>query len=644
MFSSTSSQPTSTSRLPHFDALTWSIIWTITTLFGLILGLILERSSLESWAWLGFGLAFLSGGIPAARSALHSLLKERKLDVDLLMVLAAVGAASIGQATDGAILLFLFSLSNTLQDWAMGRTKRAIEALMALNPSQATVRRDGQERIVTLDELALGDVLIIRPGERIPADARIVKGSSALDESPITGESRPIDKTVGDGLSSGTVNLQGVLEAEVLRAAGESTLARLIRMVEQAQADKSPFESLAERWESPYASGVLILVPIVFVVLHYVFNLSVADAWYRAMTFMVVASPCAVIISTPAVMLSAMAAAARAGVLFKNSAALEQLSHIQSMAFDKTGTLTEGKMRLIDFEVFVGEEQNQLAWLAALERHSEHPVAKAVVLAADNHTLPAVHEVSAVAGKGIIGQDEAGQNIWAGNRAMASHVGATVPQNIEERLRLLEGKGITTLLFGREGTVAAIAGIADTLRPESAAILQQLQQLGIHTVMLTGDHPTVAQEIGQQLGIREVHAGLLPEDKLHKLKTLQAPVALVGDGVNDAPALTAADLGIGMATGSDIAIESADVVLMKGDLSGLAGAVRLARDAERTVRFNLIFAFSVIVVVGILSLFGKVPLPLGVIAHEGGTVFVVFMGLRLLGFQVRPNKKQANSS
>ncbi|MFC6663518.1 HAD-IC family P-type ATPase [Deinococcus multiflagellatus] len=375
-------RPTSAPSHLHLDPhLRRAALLTALTLVGLVVGLlgefVLRRPEV---AGLGFAAAYLAGGLPAAREAAHALIRERKLDVDLLMVLAALGAASIGQAADGAVLLFLFSLSNTLQDWAMGRTKGAIEALMNLNPEGATVRREGREQWCALGEIRVGDLLIVRPGERIAADARVLSGQTSVDESPMTGESVPVDKSVGMTLASGTVNLNGSVVAEVVRPAGESTLARLVALMEQAQTQKSRAETLGERWESPYATVVLLGTPLVFAGLHLGAQVPLAEAWARAMTFMVVASPCAVVISTPAVMLSAMAAAARAGVLFKSSAALDTLARVQTIAFDKTGTLTEGRMRVT--EVAAPDDTAALALAAGLEAHSEHPIAQAIVEAA----------------------------------------------------------------------------------------------------------------------------------------------------------------------------------------------------------------------------------------------------------------------
>lgn len=638
----TTSTPTSfaaPSPQPRFNLspeLRLAVVMTGLTLLGLLLGAagqyLLSNSAVM---WGGYLLAYLAGGIPAGREALRSLFVERKLDVDLLMVLAALGAASIGQAADGAILLFLFSLSNTLQDWAMGRTKHAIGALMDLNPAGATVRREGRERWCELGEIRIGDVLVLKPGERIAADARVTRGHTAVDESPITGESVPVDKAVGAELASGTVNLNGSVEAEVLRPAGDSTLARLVALMEQAQTAKSRTETVTERWESPYATVVLVLVPLVFALLRYGFGLSVDDSWYRAMTFMVVASPCAVVISTPAVMLSAMAAAARGGVLFKSSAALDALARVRTVAFDKTGTLTQARMTVA--RVVADDELGALALAAGLERHSEHPIARAVVaLARERGVSPvAVRNAQAVPGMGITATLDGGELAWAGNLRLMTREGASLSPAQDAALRELNAGGSSTVIVGVGGRVLAVMGVSDTLRPGIAEAISSLRAAGVeHQVMLTGDRAEVARTVAAQIGLNEYRAELLPEDKLRIMGELPGPLAMVGDGVNDAPALARADLGIAVASGTDVAIESADVVLMKNDLGRLAGAVRLAKDARRTVFLNLAFAFGVIVIVAPLAVAGHIPLPLGVIAHEGGTVFVVFMGLRLLGHRL----------
>lgn len=646
------SRPSPLAHIPSNPVLRGFVL-TGLTLFGLVVGLIAEAQGLRWLEWSSYGLAFIAGGIPAALLALKKLWSERKLDVNLLMVVAALGAAYVGHADEGAILLFLFSLSNTLQEWAMNRASNAIRALQRLYPDRATVRReDGAEEIVSLEMIRPGDVLVVHPGERVAADAVILEGASSLDESAITGESVPVERTRGDGLRSGTLNGEGVLVARVEKPAGESTLAKLIQLVERAQAAKSPTERFADRFEGPYTIGVLLVTPMVFVVLHYLLGLETGAAWYRAMTFLVVVSPCAVVISTPAAMLSAMAAGARAGVLFKSGAALEALSRVELLAFDKTGTLTEGRMRLVAVIPFLAFTEPELHALAAgLERHSQHPVARAITEAFTGVAV-AINGVQAQRGRGIVGQllDPAdivrygGTSAWAGTRRFALEQGAVLNADLERELSRLEAEGLTTMLLGSgsgdEARALGLLAVADTPRPDARAALETLHRAGLRTVMLTGDRLVVAEHIARDVGVDEVRAELLPEDKLTVIADLRAQatgqrVGMVGDGVNDAPALAAADVGISMGSGTDVALESADVVLMKNDLSRLAGAVALARSTMRTVRFNLSFALGVIGIVGTVSLFGKVPLPLGVIAHEGGTVFVCLVGLRLLAHRVR---------
>ena len=634
---------------PEDSSIVRGFTLTSLTLIGLIAGLT-GRALNQSWLeWSGWSLNFLAGGIPAARTAFQTLFKDRKLDVDLLMVVAALGALSVGAAEDGAILLFLFTLSNTLQDWAMNRTSNAIHALMKLNPQTATVQVDGLERQIKLEDIRAGDTLIVRPGERFAADGTILRGGSNVDESALTGESVPVDKTIGDPVRSGTLNGSGALTVRVDQPAGTSTLAKLMQLVEQAQAAKSPTERFADRLEGPYTVGVLLSVPIVYVIAHFAFHLETAAAWYRAMTFLVAASPCAVVIATPAAMLSAMAAGARHGVLFKSGAALEELAQARILAFDKTGTLTEGKMRLVSLQALedsggLATHTALLALAAGLESSSEHPVAQAIVKAHSGERVR-VRDAQAIKGQGIRGQLEqpteiarfGGRTVWAGNRALAQAQRVQMGGALEAKLTALEHDGYTTMILGCDDRALAVLAVADTPRSNAKDAIASLHANALRLVMLTGDRQIVAERVARELNLDEVRGELLPEHKLEVIADLQRQgrVAMIGDGVNDAPALAAANVGVSMASGSDVALESADVVLMKNDLGKLAGAIRLARDTQNTVKFNLSFALGVIGIVGTLSLFGYVPLPLAVIAHEGGTVFVCLVGLRLLAHPVR---------
>jgi len=602
------------------------------TLLGVVGGFVARGYELEGLQNSLWAMAFLAGGVPSGIKAVRSLLKEHKLDVDLLMVVAALGAASVGQAGDGAILLFLFSLSNTLQSWAMNRTRRAIEALMTLHPEGANVLLpDGSEQWKPLDALRPGDTLVVRPGERFAADGTLLEGYTDVDESALTGESVPVDKKPGDPVRSGTLNGHGVVRVRVERPASESTLARLIKLVESARAAKSRTERFAERFEGPYTIAVLSSAPLVFMVAHYGFGLEAAQAWYRAMTFLVVASPCAVVIATPAAVLSAMAAGARAGALFKSGAALESLSRANIFVFDKTGTLTQGRMKLVSLEVLQGSEAEARALAAGIERYSEHPIAQAIAQAWDG-PVPEIGEIRAIQGHGVVGVMADGTQVWVGNRRLLGELGIKLPPGLEARLQILEHQGQTTAVLGMNHHPVALLGVGDTPRPEAARAVAELRQQGARVIMLTGDREAVANHIAAQVGISEVYAELLPEEKLERILQLsrEGTVVMVGDGLNDAPALNAAAVGVSMAAGSDVSLESADLVLMKNDLNRLVGAQKLARATTRTVYFNLTFALGVIVVVGAFALVGQVPLPMGVLAHEGGTVFVVLVGLRLL--------------
>jgi Zn2+/Cd2+-exporting ATPase len=630
----------------------WGVLGTALTLAGLLSGLLAARLGQSAWMWSAYALAFLAGGVPSAVSAARALWREHRLDVNLLMVIAALGAASVHQAADGAVLLFLFSLSNTLQSWALGKTRSAIAALNAMRPAEATVRRGGVETRVPISELRAGDLMVVRPGERFAADALLEEGQTSVDESAVTGESVPVDKAVGDRLLSGTLNGGGVVQARATSGAGDSTLEKLIRLVEAARAEKSPTERFADRLEGPYTLAVLCSVPLVFLAMRFGLGADAPAAWYRAMTFLVVASPCALVISTPAATLSAMAAGARRGVLFKSGAALEALARVRTVTFDKTGTLTQGRMQLMGLFPLVENAETDRDTLdlrrlaAGLERHSEHPIARAVVEGCP--APPAeVQDVQALRGFGVTGRlggtgqlsgtgQVGAQCVWIGTRALMAAQGGTLTAEQEQRLTDLEVQGQTTMLLGQGCVPLAVLAVADAPRPEAARAVQALTRFGLHVVMLSGDRAAVARHVAAQVGILDARGELLPADKLREIAALRAsgPVAMIGDGVNDAPALESADVGVAVGSGSDAALESADVVLMKSDLLGLVGAVALARSAAATVRFNLSFALGVIVVVGTLALLGRVPLPLGVVAHEGGTVFVVLMGLRLLGHPV----------
>lgn len=586
-------------------------------------------------------LAYITGGTYAARESLVALW-NRTVEIDLLMVTAAIGAAVIGHWIEGGILLFLFSLGNALEHYAMGRTFRAVRALMDLTPDEAVVLRDGQEQRVPVAELRIGDIVVVRPGERISADGEVAAGQSSIDQAPITGESMPVSKALGDPVFAGTINGGGALEVRVTRLAHESTLAKIIKVVQDAQSQKSATQRFTDRFEGLYAMGVIAGSALYLIALTLLAGEQVGDAFYRAVILLVVASPCALVISTPASTLSALANGARQGVLIKGAVHLENLGTVRVVAFDKTGTLTVGKPEVTDV-VPLGRmtADELLALTASAERTSEHPLSQAVVKAAQHKGLALRDstDLQAIVGQGIEATVD-GQRVLIGNDKLFEERGHTIPPEAVSAVATLRESGKTTMFAGllRDGgqiTILGVLGVADSVRPVARHVIHELRELGIRkTVLLTGDNDRVAQAIAAQTGIDDYRAHLLPEDKLRVIAELRreyGSVVMVGDGVNDAPALATADIGIAMgAAGTDVALETADIVLMADDLTRLPYAVELSRRTRRIIRQNLVFALSVIAILVTGTVLGMTTLPVGVVGHEGSTIIVVANGLRLL--------------
>ena len=592
--------------------------------------------------------AYIFCGQQGVRSAFASL-REKVLDVDVLMVLAAIGAGIVGQPFEGALLLFLFSFSNVLQSYALQRTQKAIHSLLKLRPDKALLKRDGATVLVRVESLQVGDIVVVRPGENIPVDGKITEGTSAIDESSLTGESMPVSKSVGAALFAGTLNQSGGLELEVTKRAEDSTLARMVKLVEEAQAEKSGTQRFLEQAEQYYATGVIAFTAVVWFVPWLVWHQPFAEAFYRAMTVMVVASPCALVISTPATVLSAIGGAARRGILIKGGSHLEHTAQISIVAFDKTGTLTVGRPTVTEIVDAQGAHkldgpvpESLIALLgsaAALESKSEHPLATAIVksAAALKATLPEATDFQSTAGKGA----EATVNdvrLVIGSERLFRELGASGMDRIAAHSAPLSEHGKTCVWVGsRAGdavTALAVLALADTIRHEAKSIAASLHRLGVKkVVMLTGDQRAVAHAIAAEAGVDEVLAELLPEGKVEAIRELkkQGRVMMIGDGVNDAPALAVADIGVAMgAAGTDIAMETADVVLMGDKLENIPLLIGIARHAKRVLWQNLIFASGVILVLLIAAFGINLALPMGVVGHEGSTVLVCLNGLRLL--------------
>lgn len=591
-----------------------------------------------------FIVAYISGGILSLMEGLETLFVERRIDVDLLMVMAAVAAASIGEWFEGGILLFLFSLSNAMQYYAMDRTRRAITDLMSARPREALRKDDdGELRLVPVEQLVPGDTIVVRPGDMVPIDGRITAGTSSLEEASITGESIPVSKTVGDEVFAGTLNEHGALEVQVTKLVQDTVIAKIIRMVEEARTEEAPTQRRIAQIEQYYALGVIGMT-ILAAVIPIALGVDRSDAIYRAITLMVVASPCAVAMAVPAPVVAAIANGARSGVLFKGGVHIENMSDIAMVAFDKTGTLTEGRPRVTDVVAAPDADKTEvLALAAAVESHSEHPLAAAVLEAADEAGVSygEATDTRAIPGKGITasvtGMTEA---VWIGNRRLLhEHVDA-VPEELLQVAERLEEEGKTLMFVGRGAVVLGVLAAIDEIRPGIAEMIARLKQQGIRRVaMLTGDNRRVAEAIAKQAGIDEVYAELLPEEKAEIVSGLRqkvGPIAMVGDGVNDAPALARATVGVAMgAAGTDVALETADVVLMTNDMGKLNHAVSLSRRTKRIVYQNLALALGVIAVLVLTVLFRGLVLAVGVIGHEGSTVLVIFNSLRLLFGQHR---------
>jgi len=618
-------------------------------LIFLIAALIVEKTAGLSMTTNALYLgAYLFAGQQGVRSAFASL-REGVLDVDVLMVLAALGAALIGAPFEGALLLFLFSFSNVLQRHAMERTQKAIESLLTLRPAEALVKRNGTTLKVAVEDLEIGEIVVVRPGEQIPVDGVISEGSTNVDESSLTGESMPVSKALGSNLFAGTLNQSGGIELTVTKRSEDSALSRMVKLVAEAQAEKSGTQRFLEKAEQYYAMGVILFTIGVFLLPYLMGWNNFHDAFFRAMTIMVVASPCALVISTPATVLSAIGGAARRGILIKGGSHLETASKIDIVAIDKTGTLTVGKPSLTEIVTADGVHDITaplpapvtalLRAAAALEAKSEHPLAHAIVKSAETLgiNLPEATDFQSTAGKGAEATIETIRYL-VGSERLFRELNAGGITSLAEISQPLQAKGKTCVWLGsRMGdavTAQALLVMADTIRPAARQLADELHRLGVKkVVMLTGDQRLVAEAIAQEAKVDEVHAELLPEDKLNVIRELkkEGSVMMIGDGVNDAPALAIADIGVAMgAAGTDVAMETADIVLMGDRLENIAILVGHARRAKRVLTQNLVFASAVIVVLIISALGFSLALPLGVIGHEGSTVLVCLNGLRLL--------------
>ncbi len=577
-----------------------------------------------------FVAAYIAGGFYPAEEVWERL-QKRVLDVHFLMLAVAVGAACIGAWAEGATLLFLFSFSGALEHYALGRTQKEIRSLFRDAPKTATaIDANGNETEVPVEKIFKGARLLIKPGSQFPVDCEIVKGTTASDESNLTGEAAPVEKKIGDLALAGTINLWGAVEVLVTKPAAESSLQKIITLIREAQQQKAPSQQFADKFSTYYTYGVLALSLVMFFVWWLGFGLVAHTAFYRTMTLLVVSSPCALVLSIPSAVLAAIAWSARHGILFRGGAAVEKLAEVNVVCLDKTGTLTTGELRVEKVESFPPGSESKIAALAySLEKLSTHPLARAITRHGKQQGLTAIEfpKFESVTGEGLCAKHD-GADVFVGKRDwVASQIQRGEFQGVSS------GIG-TSEVWVAEGDLLGRIILRDDIRPQAAAVIDDLRHAGLKSVVLTGDNKAAAEHLRVELKLDDVRAGLKPDEKVAAIRELSGQgkkVAMIGDGVNDAPSLAAAHIGVAMgARGSDAALEQADVVLMHDRLENFLAAFRLSQRAQRVIKQNLFISLGTVVVLVTFAMFGKIPLTLGVVGHEGSTVIVVMNSLRLL--------------
>lgn len=645
------------------------LAFAILSAVALAIGWLIETAWAKEPAIVAYVAAYMFGGFFTVREAFDNL-KRGRFEIDTLMIAAAIGAAILGHWSEGALLLALFSLGHALEGYAMGRARKAIEALGKLAPEVAIVHRGAVTEQIPVAQLVVGDIVIVKPNERLPADGLVIVGESSIDQSPVTGESVPVDKRpfaspspAADDFAkagpetkvfAGTINGPGALEIWVARLAQESTLARVAKLVAEAQSQRSPTQQFTDRLERIFVPAVLIGVSLLMFAWT-VIDEPFAASFYRAMAVLVAASPCALAISVPSAILSGIARAGRGGVLIKGGEPLENLGTLKAIAFDKTGTLTEGKPRLTDvLPLGAIQEVELLQHAIAVEELSDHPLAAAVVRDGREKLgavdVPKADGVEGITGKGVKGR-VAGREVWIGKPGLFDgSSGAALPDDIRAKALALEQAGRTVMVVRRDQEFLGILGLMDTPRPEAREVIARLRELGIkRMVMLTGDNQSVGDAIAKEVGLSDAKGGLMPEDKVTAIGDLvkeEGKVAMLGDGVNDAPALAKATVGIAMgAAGSDVALETADVALMADDLTHLPFVVGLSRKTSAIIKQNLWVSLGVVAVLIPSTLFG-LQIGAAIIFHEGSTLLVVGNALRLLAYRdpADPRRPQARGA
>lgn len=595
------------------------------------------KANLAPWLWITIHIvAFIIGGYAQAKEGILDTIENRELNVELLMILAAIGSVAIGFWTEGAILIIIFALAGALETYTLNKSNKEISSLMTLQPEEASLISDGAERTVPVSELKVGDIIFVKASERIPADGMITKGATGIDESAITGESVPVSKTLNEEVLAGTVALDGSISVEITKPTSETLFQKIIEMVQSAQDEKSPSQLFIERFEGTYVKIVLAVVLVMMFLPYLAFGWTLTESIYRAMVLLVVASPCALVASIMPATLAAISKSARNGVLFKGGVHAENLSNIKAIAFDKTGTLTNGTPIVTDTIIATGLNGDLvIPIVGAIEKESTHPLAKAIndfsleYSQVEVHNID-VHDMKTISGHGVSATID-GEEWIIGN---AAFIGPELAYSFQDGIaKELASQGKTITFALKNGEVAALFALKDTIRKVTINAIAALKKQGIYTVMLTGDNEITAKAVADEIGIDHYIGECLPDQKVKYVKELRDKykiVAMVGDGINDAPALATSNVGIAMGEGTDVALETADVVLMKNDLTRITSAIELSSKMNRVVKQNVYFSLSVILLLIIGNFLQAVDLPLGVIGHEGSTILVILNGLRLL--------------
>ncbi|MFJ5758576.1 heavy metal translocating P-type ATPase [Neobacillus sp. NPDC093182] len=579
-------------------------------------------------------LAFVIGGFAKAKEGIEATYGNKQLNVEMLMIFAAIGSAIIGYWTEGAILIFIFAVSGALETYTMNKSHKEISSLMKLQPEEALVINNGVERRIPVSELKVGDHILVKPGERIPSDGVIKKGHTNIDEAAITGESMPVSKGLETEVFAGTVNLTGAITVQTTKASNETLFHKIIELVQSAQSEKSPSQLFIEKFEGTYVKTVLAAVLLMMFLPYFLLDWTWNESFYRAMILLVVASPCALVASIMPATLSAISNGAKRGILVKGGVHLENLSHLKAIAFDKTGTLTKGKPEVTEIIIHEDFEEAELLWKAAsIENQSNHPLAQSIVKyvkANLDRDLLHPENLEDVSGWGLKAEISGEQ--WKIGKA--DFVGREAALTFADgKAADLASQGNTLVFVQVNDCLAAMIALKDVVRQETKTAIDHLKKQGIYTVMLTGDSEKTANAIAEESHVHQFYAECLPEEKVEQLKKLKekyGTIAMVGDGINDAPALAVANVGIAMGEGSDVALETADVVLMKNDLPRIAEAIHLSQRMNTIIKQNVIFSITVIMVLISSNFFQLLDLPFGVIGHEGSTILVILNSLRLL--------------